>query len=209
MSLSPHGEVSIAWRWSHLAREWFEANVELLDESKIKKDRTDGANGIASQSPVLDADYSTTGDPYFKFDVQKQPYNFWVYSNDLNAETKINLNSGQKSVFFNGQTSEKRGTLSSARIFWMPWSEYQTEVFGIQREERARKRKVNKKLSNLLKSTLRVPVAQFGWKVVHCFSLVFGYITASKNLLICENQNMTYSSQMCYRIIVFDMKKLL
>ena len=36
--------------------------------------------------------------------------------------------------------------------------------------------------NKLLKSTLRVPMAQSGWKVVHCFSLVIGYISASKIL---------------------------
>ena len=42
------------------------------------------------------------------------------------------------------------------------------------------------KTLNTFKSTLRVPVARLGWGVVHCFSLVIGYIPASKNLSLCE-----------------------
>ena len=51
----------------------------------------------------------------------------------------------------------------------------------------------NKFCSNLVKSTLRVPVTRLGWKTVHCSRLDFGYIIASRKLSICEVQNPTYS----------------
>ena len=43
-------------------------------------------------------------------------------------------------------------------------------------------------VTNLVKSTLRVPVARSGWKTVHCSCLFFGYIVAPRNLSICESQ---------------------
>ena len=55
------------------------------------------------------------------------------------------------------------------------------------------RRNNNKFCSNLVKSTLRVPVTRLGWKTVHCSRLDFGYIIASRKLLICGVQNPTYS----------------
>ena len=64
-------------------------------------------------------------------------------------------------------------------------------------EERAWKRATTTNFAEFcqdsVKSTLRVPVDQYGQKWYHFLCLVLGYITASRNLSICEFQKLTYS----------------
>ena len=62
-------------------------------------------------------------------------------------------------------------------------------------EERANKETITnfvRKKVFLVRSTLRVPVGQSGWKWYHSLTLILGYITVSRKLSICEVKNPTY-----------------
>ena len=56
---------------------------------------------------------------------------------------------------------------------------------AVTKKESARSENNNKILSNLIKSTLRVPVARSVWKVVHSSSYFLGYIPLPRKLSKC------------------------
>ena len=67
---------------------------------------------------------------------------------------------------------------------------------NFERKKREREQGNNNKFCEkkvfLVKSTLRVPVGQSGWKWYHSLTLILGYITVSRKLSICEVKNPTY-----------------
>ena len=76
-------------------------------------------------------------------------------------------------------------------------------LWSMNNRESAKQKRQQKfcpKTLKTIKSTLRVPVARSGWWKVHCFSLVVGYITESKNLSINKsktNEMLLFTNVLC------------